>query len=203
MQRWICASTALLIGFSQASAQNAPLTGEAAFGDWRSDKPGVVRLIRPADLPKPGATASASNSSRVVPRPASAAPLVPRDFKVELFADGLSGPRQMRLAPNGDIFVAETDAGRIRVLRPTSGWLKTRGQRNLCQQARCTVRDRVLPERRQPEMGLRGEHQQRHSLSLYIRRHQGHRQAGNRDRFACRKAATPPGTSSSARTTSR
>src|SRR5882757_11396414 len=98
MQRWIYLTTAALVGFSHASAQNGPLTGEAAFGDWRSDKPGVVRLIRPADLPKPGATASASNSSRVVPRPSSAAPQVPAGFKIELFAEGLSGPRQMRVA---------------------------------------------------------------------------------------------------------
>src|SRR5437879_4603865 len=117
MVRWICASAALLIVSGHASAQNGPLTGESAFGDWRSDKPGGGRLIRTADLPKAGATASASNSSRVVPRPPSAAPQVPAGFKAELFAEGLSGPRQMRVAPNGDIFVAETRAGRVRVLR--------------------------------------------------------------------------------------
>src|SRR3954452_4728130 len=116
MHRWICASAAIFAMSGESSAQ--ALTGDAAFGDWRSDKPGVVRLIRPADLPKPGATASASNSSRVVPRPSSAAPQVPAGFKIELFAEGLSGPRQMRVAPNGDVFVAETNAGRIRVLRP-------------------------------------------------------------------------------------
>jgi glucose/arabinose dehydrogenase len=118
MHRWICASAAIFSMFNQASAQNGPLTGDAAFGDWRSDRPGVVRLIRPADLPRPGATASASNSSRVVPRPPSAALRVPAGFKAALFAEGLSGPRQMRVAPNGDVFVAETSAGRIRVLRP-------------------------------------------------------------------------------------
>src|SRR5436309_6193554 len=101
MQRWICLAAALFAGFGQASAQNAPLTGEAAFGDWRSDKPGVTRLIRPGDLPKPGATPSSTNVSRVVARPPSARPLVPAGFKAELFAEGLSGPRQMRVAPNG------------------------------------------------------------------------------------------------------
>jgi glucose/arabinose dehydrogenase len=44
-------------------------------------------------------------------------PQVPAGFKVEQFAEGLSGPREMRTAPNGDIFVAETRSGRIRVLR--------------------------------------------------------------------------------------
>jgi glucose/arabinose dehydrogenase len=40
---------------------------------------------------------------------------------VELFAEGLSEPRIIRVAPNGDIFVAETSAGRIRVLRAADG----------------------------------------------------------------------------------
>jgi glucose/arabinose dehydrogenase len=107
----------LLAGVTPALAQSAPLTGTAAFGDWRADRPGLVRLIRPSDLPKPGATASSANVSRVVARPASAMPQVPAGFKVELLAKGLSGPREMRTAPNGDIFISETRAGRIRVLR--------------------------------------------------------------------------------------
>jgi glucose/arabinose dehydrogenase len=107
-----------------ASAQSDPLKGAAAFGDWRADQPGVIRLIRPEDLPKPGATPSAANVSRVVRRPASAMPQVPAGFRIELFADGLSGPRQMRAAPNGDIFIAETRAGRIRVLRAADGSAK-------------------------------------------------------------------------------
>jgi glucose/arabinose dehydrogenase len=102
-------------------AQSAPRTGSAAFGDWRDDKPGVARLIRPDDLPKPGATPSAANVSEIVPRPPSASPQVPAGFRIELFAEGLNGPRQMRVAPNGDIFIAETRAGRIRVLRAEAG----------------------------------------------------------------------------------
>src|ERR1700686_1407344 len=104
-----------------AFAQPAPLVGAAAFGDWRADRPGVSRLIRPEDLPKPGATPSAANMSHVVARPPSAFPQVPAGFKIALFAEGLSGPRQIRVAPNGDIFVAETRAGRIRVLRAAAG----------------------------------------------------------------------------------
>ena len=104
-----------------AFAQSGVLVGSAAFGDWRSDKPGVTRLIRPEDLPKPGATSSAVNVSRIVARPSATMPQVPAGFKIELFAERLSGPRQMRVAPNGDIFVAETRAGRIRVLRAADG----------------------------------------------------------------------------------
>jgi glucose/arabinose dehydrogenase len=105
-------------GMAEVRAQSAPLVGAAAFGDWRADRPGVTRLIRPEDLPRPGASRSAANASRVVRRPAEAEPQVPAGFKIELFAEHLSGPRQMRVAPNGDIFVAETRAGRIRILRP-------------------------------------------------------------------------------------
>ena len=114
------AAIATLVAASGAAAvfgQSAPLVGAAAFGDWRADSPGVVRLIRPGDLPRPGATASSSNTSHVVTRPAASMPQVPPGFKVELFASGLRGPRQIRVAPNGDIFVAETRAGSVRVLR--------------------------------------------------------------------------------------
>src|SRR6202165_4769952 len=104
-----------------ATAQSERLVGIAAFGDWRADRPGMSRLIRPEDLPRPGATPSTANVSHVVPRPSSMMPQVPAGFGVELFAEGLSGPRQMRVAPNGDIFVAETRAGRIRVLRAPDG----------------------------------------------------------------------------------
>jgi glucose/arabinose dehydrogenase len=111
----------LVAGTGHAGAQSGPLVGIAAFGDWRADKPGLNRLIRPQDLPKPGATPSVANGPHVVPRPPTAIPQVPTGFKVELFAEGLSGPREMRVAPNGDIFVAETGPGRIRVLRASDG----------------------------------------------------------------------------------
>jgi hypothetical protein len=107
-----------------ASAQTGVREGKEAYGSWQQDKPGTVRLIRPQDLPQPGATAPAANMSRVVARPSSAAPQVPPGFKIELFAEGLSGPRIIRVAPNGDIFVAETRAGRIRVLRAADGAAK-------------------------------------------------------------------------------
>jgi glucose/arabinose dehydrogenase len=119
--RLLWCALAVSAGGSQALAQSTPLTGSAAFGDWRDDKPGIVRLIRPDDLPKPGATPSAARVAEIVPRPPGALLHVPEGFKIELFAEGLRAPRQMRVAPNGDIFVAETRAGRIRVLRAADG----------------------------------------------------------------------------------
>jgi glucose/arabinose dehydrogenase len=93
------------------------LYGKSAFGDWRMDAPLVRRKITIDDLPRPHATRSASNFSRVVSKPASAAPQVPPGFRAELVVSGLQDPRVLRVAPNGDIFIAESAAGRIRVLR--------------------------------------------------------------------------------------
>lgn len=115
----VIAAAIVVAGATAAAAEPVVLKGRDAFGNWQSDAPGTLRLIRPEDLPKPGATPSASNVSRVVPRPEGASPRVPDGFKIALFAEGLSGPRILRTAPNGDIFVAETRAGRIRVLRPS------------------------------------------------------------------------------------
>jgi glucose/arabinose dehydrogenase len=44
-------------------------------------------------------------------------PVAPPGFKVELFASGLENPRLLRTAPNGDIFLAEMEPGRILVFR--------------------------------------------------------------------------------------
>ena len=63
----------------------------------------------------------AQNGAELVARPENAWPLAPAGFKVELFASGLKNPRWMRTAPNGDIFLAEMQPGRIRVFRGMTG----------------------------------------------------------------------------------
>ena len=108
------------VAFSCAAsaAGDAPaLTGSAAFGDWKSDRPGVRRHINVEDLPPPYATKSASRSSVVVAPPVGVKPQVPLGFEISVFASGLSGPRLLRTAPNGDVFVAEMQANQVRVLR--------------------------------------------------------------------------------------
>jgi glucose/arabinose dehydrogenase len=81
-----------------------------------ADAPGDVHRIDLAHLPVPFATPSAGNPARIVTRPRDAWPRAPAGFKVERYGS-LDGPRAMRTAPNGDIFVAQSDAGVIRVLR--------------------------------------------------------------------------------------
>jgi glucose/arabinose dehydrogenase len=87
------------------------------FSDYRMQVPGRVHRISVADLPPPYATRSARNGPSVVARPQNAWPAAPPGFKVELFATGLESPRVIRVAPNGDLFVAESVGGRISVLR--------------------------------------------------------------------------------------
>lgn len=97
-----------------AFAQPA-LTGTAAFGDWHGDAPGVWRHITPDALPAPFASGSASRSPEVIAQPRNVVPSVPAGFTVSLFASGLDTPRTLRTAPNGDVFLAESGAGAIRV----------------------------------------------------------------------------------------
>lgn len=94
----------------------APLP-KGVFSDFRSEKPGAVHKITVADLPQPYATRSADNGPEIVARPANAWPQAPAGFKIEQYATGLNNPRLIRTAPNGDVFVAESNPGRIRVFR--------------------------------------------------------------------------------------
>ena len=87
------------------------------FTDFRYERPGTFHKITVNDLPKPYATKSAYKFPLPVSRPENVWPVAPAGFKVELYGDGFDNPRTLRTAPNGDIFLAETDRGRIRVFR--------------------------------------------------------------------------------------
>ena len=117
----LCAiSVALVIAPNQCKPQERH-EGVAAFSDWRSDAPGVARRISVGDLPAPLATSPTALRSQVSPRPADASIKTPAGFKAQVVADNLSGPRVMRSAPNGDIFLSESYGGRVRVLRFAPG----------------------------------------------------------------------------------
>jgi glucose/arabinose dehydrogenase len=114
----LAAAAALLAALPPAGPARAE---SGPFGDWTADAPGVRHHITPADLPPPHATRSASNGPRLVARPKDARPQVPEGFRVALFASDLDEPRTLSVAPNGDVFVAESGGGRIRVLRAADG----------------------------------------------------------------------------------
>jgi glucose/arabinose dehydrogenase len=120
------AMATVIASFTQASfsqknegKQKQVLTGQGAAGDWSTDAPGVRRHITTADLPKPYMSESVQNGPKLVKRPDRALPLVPEGFKVEEFLGGLKNPRLIRVAPNGDIFVAESRTNLVRVIRPS------------------------------------------------------------------------------------
>jgi glucose/arabinose dehydrogenase len=91
--------------------------GPNVFVDSVNLKPGTFRKITVADLPKPYATKSSANFSKEVPRPQGVLPKALPGFKVELFTTDVKSPRQIRMAPNGDFFVAESTGGVIKVIR--------------------------------------------------------------------------------------
>ena len=115
-------STLTIPAGSSPTIQPAPTpTAVSDPGDWHHAAPGAKHDLKLADLPAPFSTASAGNPPKVVAKPADAGLSVPPQFVVRLFATGLSGPRLLRTAPNGDIFIAETRESRIRVLRAEDG----------------------------------------------------------------------------------
>jgi glucose/arabinose dehydrogenase len=68
-------------------------------------------------LPPPFATKSAGNPPEDATPPKGFLPTVPPGFQVNTFAVDFKEPRWLTVAPNGDIFLADTHAGKIYVLR--------------------------------------------------------------------------------------
>jgi glucose/arabinose dehydrogenase len=103
--------------FASDGGKPVVLTGQAAFTDAAHESPGTRRHLTAADLPGPAPEQSVDNGPTVVPRPANAWPQAPKGFNVDLYASGLDNPRLLRTAPNGDIFLAESETGKIKVFR--------------------------------------------------------------------------------------
>ena len=99
------------------SSKRPVLTGQAAFTNAAHESPGTRRHITVGDLPAPAPDQSVRNGADVIDRPAKAWPKAPAGFKVTLYASDLPNPRLLVTAPNGDIFLAESMAGSIRVFR--------------------------------------------------------------------------------------
>jgi glucose/arabinose dehydrogenase/cytochrome c2 len=124
-----------LIAYFQSLSGRAPAAAQALVvpavsaqsANWRLDAPGVTHRINLASLPPPYATASARNNSSVVPKPAGATLALPPGFHIEPFVLGLTGPRKMLAAPNGDILVTEMTGGRVTVLHPSTDGRRAAG----------------------------------------------------------------------------
>src|SRR5271169_3383551 len=99
-----CSMLALAATSNFATAQSVRV-GSAAYGDWHTDAPGVMRKITAADLPAPLASPSTANRSKVGPKPDGAELKTMPGFTVAPFVTGMTGARVLRMAPNGDIFL--------------------------------------------------------------------------------------------------
>ncbi|MEO8559309.1 MAG: PQQ-dependent sugar dehydrogenase [Rhodospirillales bacterium] len=93
--------------------------GFAALAQASPDNPtlGEKFSVQPGTLPAPFATRSARNPADHVQRPANARLVVPQGFEASMVAQGLSNPRNLVVAPNGDLIVAQSSSGTIVILR--------------------------------------------------------------------------------------
>lgn len=105
--------------FGAGSFGPPPAQPPAGDPEWKEDAPGKVHRIDLTSLPAPFASPSAVNFPTVIPRPAGAELELPEGFKVDTFATDLTAPRGMIVAANGDVLIAETTSGRIKVMRPS------------------------------------------------------------------------------------
>jgi glucose/arabinose dehydrogenase len=111
-------STVIGIWSARRPAAHEDLTPRAKVSvDYRQEHPGNSRTITLADLPDAGPALTLANARRVVPRPPDAWPKAPHGFEVSLYAEGFDLPRKIVTAPNGDLFLAESGLGEIKVLR--------------------------------------------------------------------------------------
>src|SRR5260221_95738 len=80
----------------------------AAFSCWGAE----------VKLPPPGATPSANNRPRVIPKPSDAQLHVPDGFTLEVFAEGFEQPRYMTLGPSNEILMSDSKGGTVYILTP-------------------------------------------------------------------------------------
>lgn len=117
-------AAALVLYAAKTDSMNI-MTGSKSFTNTASLNPGLARKITAQDLPQPQPLGSGRALMMMIgsgfarsKRPENAIPKAPAGFKVETYvASGLTNPRQIRRAPNGDIFVADTSGGAIRIFR--------------------------------------------------------------------------------------
>ena len=103
MNRSLSSSTALGVLLIPLALSPSHLGAQSR---WQDDAPGRTHRIEVTRLPAPFATSSARDFPSIVAKPGDASLRLPPGFKVDVFTRDIDGPRVMRVAPNGDIFVA-------------------------------------------------------------------------------------------------
>jgi glucose/arabinose dehydrogenase len=109
---------AFVTGIGLVAAAQAPGTGAGPLKSWH---------IRVGDLPAP--SSGVANPPQVVPRPPGASLTLPPGFAIDVFAEG--GFKTLRWAmegPAGEVYVTDTTANTITVLRDADGDGKAEGR---------------------------------------------------------------------------
>lgn len=91
----------------------------ASGAAFAADQPGQRFSVSRQSLARPYATPAVDNTAQQISRPKGILPSVPPGFTVSVFASHLMSPRWMAVAPNGDVFLAQSDIGDIAVLQPS------------------------------------------------------------------------------------
>ena len=103
----MCASSVLLACNSDASKKDQQ--------DSTQQSADVETSTGKLDLPAPDTTASKDKFSKVIGWPEGKTPVAPEGFVVTKFASNIKSPRNMIIAPNGDILVVLTNSERSTV----------------------------------------------------------------------------------------
>ena len=112
MRPWLAALTLLLAAHQSAAQTDLSAPNEPV---------GHHFLIAPEDLPPAYATESFGNQPERDSRPDPPVLNVPEGFAVNIFADDLEHARWFAIAPNGDVFLAQTKPGEVTLLRDGDG----------------------------------------------------------------------------------
>src|SRR4051794_4752240 len=109
-----CLLIMICVGFLLFAARSAFVQQKTDSKDSASSSSLGHYEITPATLPPPNLGPNAVNPPRIIPQPAAAPLHMPPGFEVSTFAEGdFKNPRWIALAPNGDVFVADSDASKV------------------------------------------------------------------------------------------
>jgi glucose/arabinose dehydrogenase len=114
------ARTALLASATILIAAGVAAYAQDAQSPMNDQEPGKRFQIRAEDLPEPYMDDAVRNSPNRTDR-GSHEPLPSQGFTVSLFAEGLQHPRKLLVLENGDVLLAEQQAGYITFLRDGDG----------------------------------------------------------------------------------
>ena len=114
----ILAAFSLMTVFFSSACQNAAMeTLTFDIPTKTVEKPAQYE-VKLANLPPPYATQSVSRNSHIIAPPKDAAFSAPKGFQVNLFAEGdFKTPRWLAPAPNGDVFLTDSGADKVIILR--------------------------------------------------------------------------------------